>query len=238
MGIFDTLFGGVESYDNPLRKIGKKMPGAMRSYFEDIQSQMQSALSQAEASKQRQFDLFEQMYGARAGGLEEMKQMIQDRPSFVGDFERVGRKRLGQEMQNIERRSDARAISRGLGMSSVPLAQSAAGQSAITANFESGLAQMKAGEAAQKRGDLENIMRMQSMLGSEQLGKRAQLEAQYAPYTFDPSSFMGFEMERIGMQPFGMMQQPVEYYKSGFAGNLLGNTLGQIGGGAISGLMG
>ena len=237
MGFFDELFGSTESYANPQRRIGEQMPGAMNEYFQNIQAQMQAALAQRQTTKQRQFDLFEQMFGAQAKGLEQTRQMIEDRPSFVGEFEQIGRKRLGQEMSNIQKRLDAKAISRGMAMSTVPFSQTAAAQAAMTANFESGLAQMKAGEAAQRRGDLENVMRMQSSLESERLGKRARLEQQYAPYVFDPTAFMKFETQRIGMQPWGMMRRPVEYRDPGFLGGQVGNMLGAAGGAAIAGLI-
>ena len=250
MGFFDEVFGSTESYANPQRRIGEQMPGAMNEYFRNIQAQIQSAMAQREATKQRQFDLFEQMFGAQAKGLEETRKMIEDRPSFVdqfdfvGDVERVGRQRLGQEMSNIQKRSDAAAISRGLGMSTVPLARTAAGQAAMTANFEGVMAQMrgdvgrmKVQEEAQRRGDLENIMRMQSSLEADRLGKRARLEQQYAPYVFDPTAFMKFETQRAGMQPWGMMRRPVEYRDPGFLGGQVGNMLGAAGGAAIAGLI-
>ena len=171
------------------------------------------------------------------GGLANIRQMIEDRPSFLGGFEATGRKRLGQEMENIQKRSDAKAISRGLGASTVPFAEANVGQATLSANFESGLARMKAAEAAQKRGDLENISRMQSMMGGQRIGARAALEREYAPYNFDPTSFMAFNMDRIGMQPWGGMQQPVEEYQGGVMGGQVGNMLGAAGGAAIAALI-
>ena len=239
MGFFDTLFGSTESYANPQRRFGEQMPGAMSAYFQDIQAQMQRALAQRQTTKERQFKLFDQMWGNQGmeGGLANIRQMIEDRPSFLKDFEATGRKRLGQEMENIDKRTHAGYTARGMGHTSVPFSKSNRAQAALSANFESNLAQMKAAEAAKKQSDLENINRMQAMMGTERIGKQAALEREYAPYTFDPTSYMGFNLARIGMQPWGMMQQPVEYNNPGILGGQVGNMLGAAGGAAIAGLI-
>ena len=237
--IFGEIFGRTTESPNPMRRFGQMMPGAMSAYFQDIQSQMQAALAQRQTTKERQFKLFDQMWGnmGMEGGLANIRQMIEDRPSFLAGFEETGRKRLGQEMGNIQKRSDAKAISRGLGASTVPFAEANVGQATLASNFESGLARMKAQEAAQKQGDLENINRMQAMMGPQKWGQQAALEREYAPYTFDPTSFMGFNMDRIGMQPWGGMQQPVEEYQGGVMGGQVGSMLGAAGGAAIAALI-
>jgi len=213
------------------------MPGAMNAYFQNIQGQMQAAMAQYQQQKQRQFDLFNQMWQEQGKGFDEYKQFVENRPSFTADIEKQGREKLGQEFKKIEKSNLASSISRGLGGTTRDLLKSTAGKTALASHFEAQMSKLKSMEQAQRSAELGQLKMTEAMLPVERIGKQAALEREYAPYMFDPTSYMGFNLARIGMQPWGMMNQPIEYHQPGFGGGALGNMLGAAGGAAIGGLI-
>ena len=237
MGIEETLFGGMYSVDNPQRRMGQMMPGAMNAYFQNIAAQMEAAMGRYGQQKQRQYDLFKQKWDAQQKGFEEYAEFVRSRPSFTRGIEAQGREQLGQEFKKIEKGNLAASISRGLGNTTVDLTKSTTGKAALAGTFEAQMAKLKSMEQAQRSSELGQLKMTESMLPVERIGARAALDREYAPYMFDPTSFMKFNLSRIGMQPWGMMQQPVESFQPGWGGGALGQMAGTLGGAAIGALI-
>ena len=237
MGFFDTLFGSTEEYANPQRRMAQMMPGAMNAYFKNIQAQMEAAMGRYGQQKQRQYDLFRQKWDAQQKGFEEYAEFVRGRPSFTRGIEQQGREQLGQEFKKIEKGNLAASIQRGLGNTTVDLMRSTAAKAALAGTFEAQMAKLKSMEQAQRSSELGQLKMTESMLPVERIGARAALDREYAPYMFDPTSYMGFNLARIGMQPWGMMNQPIEDHQSGALGGALGGMAGQLGGAAIGALI-
>jgi hypothetical protein len=216
---------------------GAQMPEAMRGYFGDISSQMQSAMAKYHQQRQLQFDMFAKREGMERDALEKYKAFITTRPSFTADIEKQGRERLGQEFEKIEKKNLASSMRRGLGSTDVDLTKSTAGKTALASQFEAQMSKLKSMEKAQRSDEMAKLTMMEGMLPVQQIGKRAALEREYAPYVFDPTSYMGFNLSRIGMQPWGQMTSPVQYNQPGMLGGALGSMAGQFGGAALGALI-
>ncbi len=158
-----------------------------------------------------------QIWDMRKAGIEQALERVQSRPSVSEGVISQGQVELDANLDKIRQRSQADAIKRGLGSSTVDMARARGPQNEATRGFATWAAGLRADEQRQKQADVRALQDQLSMLpagrASDYMDFLTKIGA--GTTTFDPSAFMAMSQSKMGTTPWHFMTKKVGHTESG-----------------------
>jgi len=253
MGFLDDMFGKGFEFDNPNKAFGQQMPGAYRDYFADIQKQLGGALAKKEGMDALRRKYWAQIWDMRKSGIEQALSRAQSRPSVAEGVISQGQVELDANLDKIRQESQADAIKRGLGSSTVDMARARGPQNRATSGFATWAAGLRADEQRQKQAEVRALQNQLGSLPAARAGDYMDFLSRQGGATFDPSAYMQMRQTQMGTTPWSFMTRKVgdevsgergllDTFGGGFFGaggaGMMGGLMGGGGGGGMGGMLG
>ena len=241
MGFLDDMFGQGVEFENPNKAFGQQMPAAYRQYFADIEKQLGDALAKKQGMDELRRNYFSQIWEMRKAGIEQALERARSRPSVAEGVISQGQEELEANLDTIRKRSQADAIRRGLGTSTVDMTRARGPQNEALRGFATWSAGLRADEQRQKQSEVRALQDQLSSLPAARAEDYMNFLTQYGTPTFDPSSYMQMRQTQMAAQPFGFMTRKVGDEVSGGQGlfnTVAGGFTSALGSGLLGGLMG
>lgn len=210
---------------------GENMQRSYRDYFADIQKQLGGALAKKQGMEELRKKYWAQIWDMRKSGIEDALSRVQSRPSVAEGVISQGQVELDANLDKIRQQSQASAIQRGLGSSTVDMARARGPQNEATRGFTSWAAGLRADEQRQKQADTRALQDQLGMLPAGRAEDYMNFMTQFGEPTFDPTAYMNMRMTQMSSQPWGMMGQPIGHYMGDSGGMLESLGTAAIGGG-------